>query len=80
MEIWFDLRGYVGFYQLSNLKRIRSLDRTVIDRRGNTRRLRGRLMSPRFGSNATYLLSRDGEERWYTVEELGSLALREGFV
>lgn len=75
METWEDIRGYEGFYQLSSKDRVRSLDRTVYDRRGYPRRLRGRLMSARFGSKGTYLLSRDGEERWYTVEELRKLVL-----
>jgi hypothetical protein len=31
VEIWRDIRGYEGSYQVSNLGRVRSLDRTEID-------------------------------------------------
>lgn len=29
-EIWKDIKGYEGFYQVSNFGRIRSVDRIVI--------------------------------------------------
>ena len=33
-EIWKDVPGYEGYYQASNLGRVRSLDRTIIDKNG----------------------------------------------
>ena len=33
-EIWKDIKGYEGYYQVSNLGRVKSLDRYIIDRRG----------------------------------------------
>jgi len=33
-EIWKDVKGYEGMYQVSNLGRIKSLDRTVVCNRG----------------------------------------------
>ena len=31
-EIWKDVIGYEGYYQVSNLGRIRSIDREVVDK------------------------------------------------
>jgi len=38
MEIWKDIKGYEGSYQVSDLGRVRSLDRVTFD----GRRLKGR--------------------------------------
>ena len=46
-EIWKDVKGYEGIYQVSNLGRVKSLDRKV-KRRNNTTRIEwGRIMSLR---------------------------------
>lgn len=34
-EIWKDIKGYEGYYQVSNIGRVRSLDRTVIHKFNN---------------------------------------------
>ena len=34
IEIWKDIKGYEGFYQVSNLGRVRSLERDVFNYRG----------------------------------------------
>jgi len=73
-EIWSDIKGFEGYYQLSNLDRVRSLDRVVTDRRGQQRRMRGRIMNPRLGSVAEYLLSKDGVTQWFSVQQLKNLA------
>lgn len=35
MEVWKDINGYTGLYQVSNLGRVRSLDRRVFNRGNN---------------------------------------------
>lgn len=40
-ELWRDVVGYEGFYQVSNLGSVRSLDRVV-----NNRRVKGRVLKP----------------------------------
>jgi len=46
IEEWRDIAGFEGFYQVSNMGRIRSLDREFLDRFGKKRKYKGRLMTP----------------------------------
>lgn len=43
-EIWKDIRGFEGIYQVSNMGRVRSLDRWSNDERH--RRLKGKILKP----------------------------------
>lgn len=43
-EIWKDIEGYEGLYQISNLGRIRSLDRVVVTKRNTRTNLKGMLL------------------------------------
>ena len=43
-EIWKDIEGYKGLYQVSNLGRVRSLDRRVIRPDGSIMSFRGRML------------------------------------
>ena len=43
-EIWKDVPGFEGYYQASNLGRVRSLDRTITDKNGVKRFYKGRLI------------------------------------
>ena len=45
-EIWKDIQGYEGVYQVSNTGNVRSLDRVIAVKNG-TRKLRGVVLSPR---------------------------------
>jgi len=45
-EIWKDIPGYEGYYQVSNLGRIRSLDRLIHQRNGTDRYFYGKIMTP----------------------------------
>lgn len=41
MEIWRDVKNYIGLYQVSNLGKVRSLDNRIRSR-GGTRLLKGK--------------------------------------
>src|SRR5688572_33310467 len=45
-EVWHPVVGAVGFYEVSDLGRIRSIDRVVRGGNGRSRRHKGRLISP----------------------------------
>ena len=45
-EIWKDIEGYEGKYQVSNLGRVRSLDRVVEKRDGTTQFIHGTIIKP----------------------------------
>lgn len=41
-EIWADILGYEGYYQISSLGNVRSVDRTITQSNGHSIQLRGR--------------------------------------
>jgi hypothetical protein len=45
-ENWKDIAGFEGFYQISDLGRVRSLDRKVATTRGRLHSCRGRVLKP----------------------------------
>ncbi len=45
-EHWRDVIGYSGYYQVSDLGRVRSVDRVVPDKRCTQRLVRGRILRP----------------------------------
>lgn len=46
VEQWRPVRGYQGFYEVSDLGRVRSVDRVVGQRPNGPRLVRGRVLSP----------------------------------
>ena len=53
-EIWKDIKGYEGLYQVSNLGRVKSLERIVVDKIGRKRFLKERILKP-FTNHKVYL-------------------------
>lgn len=48
-EVWKDIEGYEGLYQVSNLGNVKSLDRTQIQKRGDlyyNRKYKGQIIKP----------------------------------
>lgn len=54
-ETWKDIPGYEGRYQVSDLGRVRSLDRRVNIGNGFTRMMRGRILRPAASKNNPHL-------------------------
>ena len=48
-EIWKDIEGYEGLYQVSNLGRVKSLDRVSIDRDGRPHPIKERILKQSIG-------------------------------
>ena len=65
-EKWVQIPGFEGRYEVSDLGRVRSVDREVETSNGQVRRYRGMLLSPGrmndFG-HVTVMLGRDGGSR-----------------
>lgn len=53
-EVWKNIPEYEGYYQASNMGRIRSIDRVVLDR-GFPRKFKGRILIPDVLSKQGYL-------------------------
>lgn len=55
-EVWRDIKGYEGLYQVSNIGRVRSVDREVRKER-RSYMVKGQLMKLRIGNNGYYRCS-----------------------
>ena len=54
-EIWKDIPEYEGIYQISNLGRVRSLDRYVMHGKGNAKRfVKGKIIKLQIDSKGYY--------------------------
>lgn len=45
-EIWKDVKGYEGYYSVSNMGRVKSLERTILKRNGGTARINEKFLLP----------------------------------
>lgn len=75
IEIWRIVKGYEGLYEVSNLGRVRSIDRIVWDydprwENKRSRKLRGRILSQANQDYLSVMLSKDGIESSYSVHRL----------
>lgn len=73
-EIWKDIEGYEGYYQVSNMGRVRGVDRIVERKDGTTQRVPGRLLTPNgYAESHHYAavhLRKDGSNRTAEVHRL----------
>ncbi len=56
-EIFKDIVGYEGSYQVSNLGRVKSLDRTIDSGKGFTRFIKGRILKSNPNGNGYHIVS-----------------------
>ncbi len=67
MEIWIDIPNHIDIYQVSNIGRVRSLDR--LDSLG--RRRRGQILKLRLKDDYSYLfLHENGRPKYHSVHRL----------
>lgn len=69
-EIWKDIPGYEGAYQVSNLGRIKSLSRVVKHSSGGTSRLKEKIMKPTKNIYLYARLQKDGKNYHLAVHRL----------
>lgn len=73
VEQWKDVIGYEGYYQVSNLGRVRSVDRVVRGRQNSTKKLKGRILQSLPINGYGYLivnLYKNGTKRTDRVHQL----------
>jgi len=56
-EIWRDVKGYEGLYQVSNMGRVKSLERTLIDKLGRKHPTKERILTPRKSTKGYFNVS-----------------------
>lgn len=67
-EIWKDIKDYEGKYQVSNLGRVKSLDRIINFSDGRVRKFSGKLLKPALAGNGYFfvtLASNQNNKRCY---------------
>lgn len=76
-EVWKPVVGYEGYYEVSDRGRVRSVDRIIICKGGQVRKLRGKIMSLQSKGDFGHLqviLQRCGEYRHWAVHQLVAVA------
>jgi hypothetical protein len=69
--MWKAVPGYEGSYEANReLYAVRSLDRIIVDKNGQYRRLRGRLLAGINRNEFQVILSRNGIQTIYTLHEI----------
>lgn len=71
MEIWKDIQGYEGIYQISNLGNVKSLSRTIYRKCGNYIS-KEKLLKQHVGTTGYYIvdLKKNGKRRTFKVHRL----------
>ena len=74
-EVWKDVKGYEGYYQVSNLGNVRSLDRTILCKNGSKRFTTGKILKPQkdYQGYLRVCLNVCGKFKTYRVHRLVAL-------
>ena len=79
-EVWRDIKGYEGRYQVSNMGRVKSLDRMSIDKIGRKHPQKERFLSPGTDQNGYFrvvLYKGSGKKKTHKVHRLVCEAFHE---
>lgn len=81
MEIWRDIIGYEGFYQVSNLGNVKSLPRKITQFNNGTKTLtfyKGKILKPQKRGNYLIVhLTKKGKQKWLFIHRLVAQAFIE---
>lgn len=81
-EIWKNIKGYEGIYQVSNYGNIKSLDRKTFDRvRKQVKKLKGRKLKTALDNRGyqCVVLTKNGTQKTFRVHNLVALAFCKGY-
>ena len=76
-EIWKTIEGFEGLYEVSNLGRVRSLDRVRKAGYGSTANIKGKILTPQYLNDRKYLvvhLHRNEVGKHYLIHRLVATA------
>lgn len=74
-EIWKDVPGYEGYYQVSNMGRVRSLDRVITYKSGARKLLKGKMLSPAMSNGYKQVALRmKGRRKTFKFSQLVAMA------
>lgn len=75
-EVWVDVVGYEGYYQVSNLGRVKRLPRYVDNKKGDRVSVRGGLLSPSYSAHGypKVSLCLKGVSKGFLVHRLVAIA------
>ena len=71
-EVWLPIKGYVGFYEISNLGRVKSLKRTANVKNGGFRTVKEKILKQEvvIGNYRRVLLRKNGNGKRFAVHRL----------
>lgn len=75
-EIWKDIKGYEGLYQVSNLGRIKSLQRYRISKSGTNQNVNEKILKQSCGKTNKYLnvtLAKNKKNKTFQIHRLAAL-------
>lgn len=72
IEVWKDIPNYEGLYQVSNLGRVRGLDRVVKTKNGLTQTKKGKILKNKMGTNRYYYvcLYKNNKQKTFMIHTL----------
>ena len=75
-EIWKDIPSYEGYYQVSNLGKVKSLERVVCRSDGNIQTCKERILSPSKNSHGYYkvILFKNKNRKTFPIHKLVAMA------
>lgn len=80
-EFWKDVEGYESYYQISNLGRVKSLDRYIKNRYGSERLCKGKILNSKINKwgYREISLSKDNIQRTYRINRLVAKAFLDDY-
>ena len=73
-ELWKPVIGYEGLYEVSNIGKVRSVERDIIDKNGVKRHITQKLLKTQTWTYHYVVLKKDGKQKMFDIHRLVALA------
>lgn len=67
-EVWKPIKNYEGLYEISNIGRVRSLDRKITDKNGKIKYFKGKVLKARKNKNGYFIISLCKDGKYETLQ------------